>query len=243
MAIPSTYNGLSGSDAAIAFMNARYGAVKYNQQSVKRYPYYYRYPYPTAGSVTIPFFGTSRAQSTEQITNIEQAGNFGNVSYLIESFAFDWYMATPDQPDTYALDADTIYPDIVHGFAQAGWFQFQVGNQQWLEMPLPFQSCPPANGRPHVGISQGAFSFTQAGGSPFGVTGTQVALCYADLERRSLRKMKLQQNIFLAPQQNFLAQINYDLGAVPVIGTTAVPNGTTLYLECRIDGWLFEGLT
>lgn len=246
--IPSVYQSrrtgqtLQGSDAALAFLNERYGAVKYNQQSVKRYPYYYRYAYPVAGTVTVPFFGTGRAQSGDQITNIEQPNNFGNVSYLIEAFSFDYYLALPGFPATYTTDASTVYSDLVHGFTQAGFFSFSVGNLNWLQMPLPFKSMPPADGRVCNNVSMGAFAFDQSGMSPFGVTGGQTVLCAADLERRALRKFKLQNNIFLAPQQTFQAQINYDVGAVPAIGTDVITSGTVLYLECRIDGWLYEGL-
>lgn len=233
--------GTSSNDV-LANLQSQFGAVRYTQQQMLRYPYYYNLAYPAAGSSQLQFFGTSLGQSTPQITNIEQAGGFGNVSFLLQAVYFDFWVlapATTGQPQTYTDDTTAIYSDIVHGFTQGGVFEFTVGNLKWIQTMLPFMFAPPANGRLRCQASMGAFAFAQAGISPFGVTGSQNILAYADLERRRDRKMNLTNPIFIAPQQNFVAQINYPSGLLPIIATAVVTGGATLYVRCCLDGWKY----
>jgi len=226
----------------LAGLQSQFGAVRYNQQQMLRYPYYYNAAYPAAGANVVQFFGTSLGQSSAQITNIEQAGGFGNVSFLLSAVSFDFWVynpATTGQPQTYTDDTTSIYSDIVHGFTQGGYFEFTVGNLKWIQTLLPFMFAPPANGRLRCEVNQGAFAFSQAGLSPFAVTGSQNILAYADLERRACRKMNLVNPIFIAPQQNFIAQVSYPSGAIPIIATAVVTGGAVLYVRCCFDGYKF----
>lgn len=230
------------SDSVLAALQNQFGAVRYNQQQSLRYPYYSNVAYPAAGASQLQFFGTSLGQSTPAITNIEQPGTFGNLSFLLQSISFDYWVAAPattGQPQTYTTDATAIYSDLVHGFAQAGVFSLTIGNLNWINLPLPFMFAPPANGRLRREISQGALAFTQAGLTPFAVTAAGTNLCYADLERRAHRRLNLKNPIFIAPQQNFTAQIDYPFGLVPIIATTVVAGGAVLYVTCNLDGTKF----
>jgi len=226
----------------LSSLQSQFGAVRYQDQQGLRYPYYYNLAYPAAGSSVLQFFGTSLGQSSAQITNVEQAGGFGNVSFLLSAVYFDFWVynpATGGQPQSYTDDTTAIYSDIVHGFTQGGVFEFTVGNLKWIQTLLPFMFAPPGNGRLRHALSQGAFAFSQAALTPFAVTGSQNVLAYADLERRACRKMNLVNPIFIAPQQNFTAQINYPSGLIPIIATAVVTGGAVLYVRCCLDGYKF----
>lgn len=226
----------------LAALQETYGAVRYTDQQMLRYPYYSRIAYPAAGASQLTFFGQNMGQATELLTNAEMVGALGNVSFLITGIYFDFWVSAPattDQPNIYTTDATAIACDVLHGFTQAGYFEFTVGNLKWDQCPLPFLYRPPSNGRVRTAINAGGFAFTQAGLTPFGVTGAQTSLAYADLNRRLYSRGNLQNPLFLAPQQNFTAQISYPNGLVPIIATTAIGEGSVLYVECTLDGWKY----
>lgn len=226
----------------LAALQQTYGAVRYTDQQMLRYPYYSRVQYPAAGASQISFFGQNMGQATELITNAEMVGALGNVSFLITGIYFDFWVqnpATTDQPNTYTTDATAIASDVLAGFTQAGYFELSIGNLKWDQCPLPFQYRPPSNGRMRTAINAGGFAFTQSGMSPFAVTGAQTSLAYADLNRRLYRRGNLQNPLFLAPQQTFTAQISYPSGLVPIIATTAIASEAVLYIECTLDGWKY----
>lgn len=235
--------GTSASDVLAAFQ-AQYGAVQYTSQQMSRYPYYSYIAYPAAGAASLGFFGQNMSQATPSLCNVEQTGTLGNYSFLIQSIAFDAFLYIPttanNQPTAYTTDALAPYADIVHGFTQGGYFEFTVGNTLWDQIPLPFMYSPPGEGRSRVEVSQGAFAWSQAGVSPFAVTGAQDSLCYADLERRALRRRNFSNPIFLAPQQTFSAQLLYDFGAIPIISTSVITGSAILYVGCIFDGWKFS---
>ena len=234
--------GTTASDVLAAYQ-AQYGAVQYSSQQMTRYPYYSYVAYPAAGASAIGFFGQNITQATQDLCNIEQPGTLGNYSYLLQSISFDIFAYIPtsanNQPNVYTADTSALYSDIVHGLTQGGYFDFTIGNTLWDEIPLPFQYSPPAIGRNRLEVSQGAFAFTQAGTSPFAVTGSQNALCYADLERRALRRRNFVNPIFIAPQQSIQGVITYDFGAIPIISTGIITGSAILYVGCILDGWKF----
>jgi hypothetical protein len=252
MPLPNLLNGAAaqalpaGSSAqdVLAWMQQKFGVVKYSSQQMTRYPYYFYTAYPAAGASEIGFFSQNSVQVGTQLTNIENAGTIGNYSYLLTSISFDILPYIPtianNQPSSYTTDALAPYADIVHGLTQGGTFEFRVANTLWDQIPLPFMFSPPADGRPTTSIAQGGFSWTQAGGSPFAVTGSQASLCSADLERRAWRRRNFVNPIFIAPQQTFTAKIFYPSGLIPVIATSVINNTTSfLYVGCRFDGWRF----
>lgn len=228
----------------LAWFQQHYGAVRYSSQQMTRYPYYYYTAYPALGASEIGFFAQNSVQVGEQLTNIENAGTLGNYSFLLTSISFDHFLHIPtvanNLPSSYTVDASTPYADLVHGFTQAGLFEFRVANTLWDQIPLPFMFSPPATGKPRAESNGGAFSWTQSGQSPFAITGTQVCLAYADLERRAWKRRNFQNPIFLAPQQSFTAKLLYPSGLVPVISTNIINNTTSfIYVGCRFDGWRF----
>lgn len=235
--------GTSADDVLSAFQQ-QYGAVQYSNQQMSRYPYYSYVPYPAAGAASLGFFGNSMAQVTAALCNVEQTGTLGNYSYLLQSITFDMFLDIPttasNQPTAYTTDALAPYADIVHGFTQGGYFEFNIGNTLWDQIPLPFLYSPPGVGRSRLSVSQGAFAFAQAGMSPFGVTGSQESLCYADLNRRAKRRRNYVNPIFITPQQSFSAQLNYDFGPLPIISSSVLTGEATLYIGCLFDGWKFS---
>jgi hypothetical protein len=234
--------GTTANDVLAAFQDT-YGVQQYDRQKSSRWPYYSYVSYPAAGSNVFNFFSQNQGQATngQLDTNIEEAGNLGNYSYFIEGISFDIRVlspATAPQPNTYTTDATAVYSDIVHGLAQAGYWQLKVGTNTWDMCPRPFLYSPPADGEIRM-ETNGAFSFTQSGMSPFAVTAAQSNMAYASLERRAWRRRLLKNPLFLAPQQNFSAQLRYDSGAIPLIATTVITGGATLYVGVWLDGTRF----
>jgi hypothetical protein len=236
--------GTSANDI-LAYYQKTYGAVRYSSQQMTRYPYYYYTAYPAAGAAELGFFAQNSVQVGIQLTNIENAGTLGNYSYLLTSIGFDIFLYIPtvasNAPWSYTTDALAPYADIVHGLTQAGLFEFRVANTLWDQIPLPLMFSPgSAIGKPRAQISQGGMSWTQAGGAPYAVAGTQASLCSADLERRAWRRRNFVDPIFIAPQQTFTAKMLYPSGAIPVISTSVINNTTAfIYVGCRFDGWRF----
>ncbi len=231
------------SDQVLAAMQATYGVQQYDRQKSSRWPYYSYVNYPAAGSNVFNFFGQNQSQATngELDTNIEEPNNLGNYSFFIQSIGFDYRVllaATSAQPQVYTSDVTAIYSDLVHGFAQAGYFQLKIGTNTWDMCPRPFLYSPPALGSIRAELG-GGFAFGQAGGSPFAVTDASTQLAYADLERRAFRRRNLKNPLFLAPQQTFQAQLRYDSGAVPIIATSVITGSASLYIGLRLDGTRF----
>jgi hypothetical protein len=238
------------SASVLQALQNRFGATKYNQQSVSRYPYYYYQAYPLAGTGSLPFFGTNQAQSSTALTNIETANTLGNYSMMITSISFDVFLYIPtvanNAPWSYSGttgDATAPYADIVHGLTQGGYSQLTINNTVWDEVDLPFQMSPASIGKNRMELGAGMFSFSQAGGSPFAVTGTQASLCYADIERRAWKRRNLTNPIFIAPQTTFDLSIFYDFGQIPVIASTTVTSGSFVAGSPSIMvGAIFDGL-
>lgn len=231
----------------LAAMQASFGVQQYDYQKSQRWPYYSYTNYPAAGSNTFSFFGQNFSQATNGLldTNIEGQNNLGNYSFFIQAIAMDYRVlnpATAAQPNIYAAsDVNAIYADIVHGFAQAGYWTFKVGTNTWDTCPRPFVYSPPSMGELEVSLG-GGFSFSQAGGSPFAVTDASSIGCYADLERRAKRRRILKNPLFLAPQQTFSAQLRYDSGAIPILATSVITGSASLYVGAILDGTRFAPL-
>ncbi len=248
MALPSSVN----SNDILAGLNQAFGATKYTQQSVSRYPYYFYQAYPLLGAASLSFFGINQAQATTQLTNIETANTLGNYSMLISSISFDVFLYIPTVAsngpwayDPAVGDATAPYADIVHGFTQGGYSQLTINNTVWDEADLPFMFAPSAIGKNRMELSQAGGAFTQSGMSPFAVTGTGANLCFADVERRAWRRRNLSNPIFLAPQTTFDMSIFYDFGPIPVIASTTITSGVfvagspSIMVGVRFDGLRF----
>ncbi len=230
------------SDQVLAAMQKAYGVQQYDRQKSSRWPYYSYVNYPLAGSNVFNFFGLNQSQAVNGAldTNIEEPNNLGNYSFFVQGIGFDYRVllpATTNQPQAYTSDVTSIYADLVHGFAQAGYWIFKVGTNTWDMCPRPFLYSPPGMGAIRMETSS-RFAFSQAPGAPYAVEDDSTAVCYADLERRAFRRRLLKNPLFLAPQQTFSAQIRYDSGAIPVLSTSVITN-TQLYIGCRLDGTRF----
>ncbi len=237
--------GTTASDVLQA-MQSGYGVQNYPFQKSSRWPYYSNVAYPAAGNTVFNFFGQNFAQATngKLDTNIEGQNNLGNYSMFIQGIGFDYRVllpATTAQPQVYTTDATVIEADLVHGFAQAGYFTLKIGTNTWIQIPRPFLYAPPGKGELHMSMA-GAFAFSQAGGSPFAVTDATSNGVFAQLDPRALRRFILREPLFLAPQQTFSAQLRYDAGAIPIISTSVIASTATLYVECTFDGTRFAPL-
>ncbi len=235
--------GTDSSDV-LSWLNQTQGAVRYSAQQMLRWKYYSYINYPAAGAAANGFFASSQSSVGLQFTNLETPGAFGNYSFLVTGIGFDVQLYIPtvasNQPSSYTTDALAPYADIVHGLTQGGVATLTTAQTTWWQIALPFMTCPPANGQTRTVISQGGFAFTQSGLTPFGVTGGQASLCYANLERRANRRFNFQNPIFFAPNQSFQASLNYPSGLIPVISTSVINNSTAfIRIGCILDGWKF----
>ncbi len=233
-------------DDILAAMQRAYGVEQYNSQKSSRWPYFSYQNYPAAGAGTINYFGQNFSQAANGLLdcNSEGQNNLGNYSMFIQSIAFDYRVllpATTAQPQAYTSDVTAIYSDLVHGFAQAGYFLFKIGTNTWVQIPRPFLYAPPGQGEAAASFN-GGFAFTQAGGTPFAVTAAATQLAYADLNRRAHRRMLLKDPLFLAPQQTFSAAIRYDSGAIPIIATSVITGAANLQTGLWLDGTRFAPL-
>ncbi len=229
-------------DDVLASFQAAYGVQQYDRQKSSRWPYYSYVNYPAAGQNVFNFFGVNQAQATngQLDTNIEQPGNLGNYSFFVQSICFDIrVLGAAPQPSAYTVDTSAIYSDIVHGFVQAGYWELKIGTNTWDTCPFPFKYSPPGDGELRVAPSMGSFAFSQSGLTPFAVTGAQTSLAYAGLERRAFRRRILKNPLFIAPQQNFQAQLRYDSGALAILATGVITGGATLAVGVWFDGTRF----
>lgn len=251
--LPPSAAAAPDSNSILAGLNRSFGAIKYTQQSVSRYPYYSYQAYPLAGASSLSFFGQNQATATPQLTNIEQAGTLGNYSFMITSIGFDVFLYIPtvanNGPWSYTTDALAPYADIVHGLTQGGYAELSINNTVWDHVALPFMFSPAGIGKNRVELSQGAMNISQSGMSPFAVTGAQTNLCFADVERRAFRRRNLTNPIFLAPQTTFDMSVFYDFGAIPVIASSVITSGTfvagspSIMVGVRFDGWRYAPLS
>lgn len=232
----------------------RYGALKYTDQSVQRYPLYSYQAYPLAGAASLSFFGSNMATVGQELCNLEQAGNIGNYSYLINSIGFDIFLYIPtvanNSPwsyDSTTGDASAPYADLVHGLTQGGYAELSINNTVWDHVALPFMYAPACIGKNRMMLAQAGLNITQSGMSPFAVTGAGVSLCNADVERRWHRRRTLSNPIFLAPQTTFDMSMYFDFGLLPILatgiitaGTTTPPTSASLMVGVRWDGWRYS---
>lgn len=242
------------SEVILAGLQQRYGALKYTQQSVQRWQYYSYQAYPLAGAAALSFFGQNAAQASNECCNLEQAGNIGNFSYLLNAIGFDLFLYIPtvanNAPWAYNVitgDASAPYTDIVHGFTQGGYAELGINNTMWWHECLPFMTAPSCIGKSRKVLSQAGLNISQAGMSPFAVTGAGVSLCDADVERRWWRRRTLGNPIFLAPQTTFTMDLSYDFGPIAIgstgiitAGSTTPPVAASLMVGVRWDGWRYS---
>jgi hypothetical protein len=237
---PQTFSG--GSVQALAYLQQKYGSSIYSQQQEKRYRYWSAVQYPAAGANVINFFGTSQAQSTAQQTNAPQPSNLGNVSFLVQALYLDFYYLGNENdienggafmPSAYTTDTSSAYSDIMFGFVQAGSFSLKIGQVIFAQYPRPFLYAPGGGGK--IRGSASGFLAPQSGTTPFAVTYTQ-SPCYASVARRHTRVIRWQNPVLIEPQQNFLAKISYDSGAIPIRATGFNLNP---YVQCTMDGTVF----
>lgn len=235
--MPGTPRTFSSAAGALAYLQKNYGSSIYSVQQEKRYQFYSYVQYPVAGVNVLNFFGQSMAQVTAQLTNLPQPSNLGNVSFLVQAISLDWMTLSNGLPHSYAVDADTVYSDLVHGFIQAGYFEMSIGSVVFSRFPYPLLYAPAGNGKTRADVA--GFTAASSGTTPWAVDIATWPV-FAEIDNRRERSKLLQNPILIEPQQNFAAKIGFDSGAVPVIGTTDINDVTNpLYVGCILDGTAF----
>lgn len=213
---------------ALQALQLQYGSVDASQVQSRRRQYYSFVAYPTAGQAVFNFFSIPVGQSNRQLTNIQQGGNLDN-PFLVKAIRTSYFIQNMNLAAWAGTDVSALYSDLVNGLFQVGFLKFIIGSKEWLYLPSPFLYAPPAYGDPQV-KSAGLLSIVQA-------TGVSISSHpYASLNSRRDAAYLLQPSPLINENQNFRITIEYPSGAVPVIASTVVPNGTTLYIGIELDG-------
>lgn len=210
-------------------LQQQFGTTDNSKVQTNRKQYYSFVTYPTAGSTSLTFFGTSVGGSNRQLTNIQQAGKL-DYPFLVKAIRTSIFCAslnigiwrTSNSGD--GRDANTFFSDIVAGFATAGLLQVQVGTRIRLQLPNPFLYAPPAFSSPEVHSRGSNVSGTLASSTPF-----------AWLNNGKHNAYLVKPPFTIDPVQSWKISIDYPSGAIPIIGTGALASNT-LYVGVILDG-------
>lgn len=232
---------LSSSQQAVQYLQAKYGTETAQFQAI-RYQYYSFVRYPEAGSSTFQFFTSIQGtgdSATFQLTNMPQAGSFGNNHFLILGIKSGLYIKTWDTNawGTIATaDQTTLVSDLLFGFVNAGYFSLQINSKDYCQIPEPFLTMPPAQGQTEL-YTAGIKTLTMAEAAPNTVDTYVSPAPYATLSPEAEAAYVIEPGLFIEAQQTFTASLNFPTGVVPIVGT-AVTDDTTnpLYVGFTLDG-------
>lgn len=200
-----------------------YGSFDPNNVQTRRRSYYSFVGYPTAGQSQFAFFGQTIGTSNRQLTNIQRSGHLDN-PFIVKAMRCRYFITSQNNNAWAGTDASTLYSDIVNGFFTCGVLRVVISSKEWFQLPCPFQYAPAAYGIPRVytagsqgnNITKGPYAYP-------GFPGKDSAYL-------------VDPQFLIGSDQNFLLTIEYPSGLVPVIASSIVGNGTTLYIGLELDG-------
>lgn len=223
----------------LGYLQQQYGSADYKSWQSLRQQFYSYVTYPLAGSARLTFFGAAlgTAGTTTQLTNMPQAGQFGQQHFLLKSIRCKFFIQTWDLQVWAGLNANTLYSDLIDGLFQSGVLELNINARQYAQIPKPFLYAPPADGRAQVYSAGLGGTFTISSGV---VTDLIWAPPYATLDSRRDAGYMVDPNILIEAAQNFEVVISWPTGLVPVIATTIVTAGNPLSVGVSLDGILFR---
>lgn len=233
-------NGVTftNSEQFLRYMQSKYGSANFARWQSLRYQFYSYVAYADAGQLVTNFFGFARtgaAGQNGQYTNMVKAGSFGQNHFLLKGIYCDYYIPNAARTLVHTADTSTAYSDIVHGFAQAGVLQLNIGSKPYVQLPKPFLYAPPADGV-CTEVDAKHFTFTLTEGTPNTILTGLMSVAHADLNRNQNAGYIVDPNILIEAEQAFECTIQYPSGLVPVIGTSE----SALYIGVILDGILFR---
>lgn len=206
----------------MAQLQSQFGSFDPNKVQTRRREYYSFVAYPTAGQSSFTFFSNTVGQSNRQLTNIQRSGHLDN-PHIVRAIRTSYFITAQNVSLWAGLDASTLYSDIVNGFFQVGVMRVIIGSKEWIQLPSPFMYAPPGAGLPKI---------IAAGQQGLNITRTGFAYLGAGRESAYI----VDPSFMIGSDQNFQITIEFPSGLVPVIASTIVPNGTTLYVGVKLDG-------
>lgn len=237
-----TYNS---SEEALRDLQNRYGSAVFTEWQTVRKKFYSYATYLEAGGVSFNFFSAAPGTSglTAQDSNIPKPGSFGQQHFLLKSIQTKFFIETWNLAAFAGLDVNTLYSDLVMGFAQAGVMTVIINNKSFAQIPKPFLYCPPGDGEEQI-YTAGVTSLTLTEGTPNTLLTFVTPPPYATLNQRCCGNIYvLDPQIFIESEQNFTVNIDFPSGAVPVVGTDVTVDATNpLKIGVVFDGILFRPL-
>jgi hypothetical protein len=237
---------ISNSEQFLQYLQATYGSADFSQWQSMRQQFYSFVQYPAAGANTLQFFGFATggtAGTNQQYTNMPKAGSFGQQMLLLKSIQCAYYVSTAQNMIAAPLsagspvDANNPSADFIAGLFQAGYFELDIGNKPYVQIPKPFLYAPPADGET-VNVAALGDSFTLTAGSPNTLLQFDSLVAHADLNRNQQNRYLVDPNILMEAEQQFSAVINYPQGLIPIIASNIFTNN--LYVGVILDGILFR---
>jgi hypothetical protein len=233
------------SQAFLQYMQTKYGSANFASYQSIRYPFYCFVNYPAAGNVVFNFFGfaaSGNAGANLQYTNLQKAGSFGLQFLLLKSIQCGYYVSTAVNllsaplAAGVAADADNPAADFLYGLFQAGYFELDIGNKPYVQIPKPFLYAPPADGE-IVNLSATGVSGTAAGGGS-AIDTFHTLIGHAELNRNQNNRYLVDPPILIETEQSFTATIGYPTGAIPIICSNIFT--TNLFIGVMLDGILIR---
>jgi hypothetical protein len=219
------------SGEAIDSLQRRFGTARWRNYSYNNWTYYSYADYPSAGVSSLQFFqSTPSGTLTKQDTNMQSAGQFdGGYFFLVAAVRLD--VLPYGRADVTAFggdDADSFASDLLAGFAQAGVLKWTINQTNYLTLPVPFLSAPPATGQQDY-QNRGFV----------GATPTITAPPWVSLNDRREGIMVIDPQVLLEPSQSFQFSLEFQRGVIPVIATDVIAEDT-LRVGVKIDGIVFR---
>ena len=233
--------GLTSSQQVIKNLQKKYGSANFAQWQGIRKQFYSYVQYPTAGQSEFQLFGSAISGTVNrQLTNMPKAGSFGQQHFQLKAVRTAYFIADQKIGSYVSTDATTLYTEFTNGLFQAGVLELTIGNQMKLQVPKPFLYCPPAGGSPEVRTC-GVRAITLTEAAPNTLLTYDGASPHADLNGNKANLYRVDPNIIIEAEQNFLVTIKYPSGLVPVTATTVVNDTTNpLFIGVILDGIVFR---
>lgn len=233
------------SDVFISALSQKFGTVDYDRWQLLRWQWWGWTTYPLTGATQLNFFGNAVGQgaTTSADTNLPKSGSFGQQHFLIKTIATDIRVRDQDlasftAANVASADSRSLASDFLHGFAQAGVLQFNIGSRPFAQIPKPFMYCPPTTSKAmqepaHVSKFDGV-----------GANNTNYVVGVPDVKVHDAREnaYRLDPNLLIEAEQQFEVKITFDSGVIPVIATGLTPaihdTNNPLRVGVVLDGYL-----
>lgn len=233
--------GLTSSQQVIRNLQKKFGSANFAQWQGIRKQFYSFVQYPVAGQSEFQLFGSAISGTVNrQLTNMPKAGSFGQQHFQLKAVRTAYFINNQNITAFVSTDATTLYTELANGPFQAGVLELTIGNQLKLQVPKPFLYMPPAAGAAEVRAA-GVRAITLTEATPNTLLTYDSHIPHADLNGCKQNLFRVDPNIIIEAEQNFLCTIKYPSGIIPITATGVVVDATNpLYIGVILDGIVFR---